>query len=511
MNVKTRSLSFLHIGIVVVLNVNACLFGKDRPNILFIAVDDLRPQILNAKIPIYNTDLMVTPNLDRLAHAGAVFDRAYCQIPVCGASRLSILTGTRPYKAKGKNYGRFWSYHDHLDLKSPSGQPAGMNHPRDKQGRPAPTLPGIFKQNGYNTQSIGKIYHHPQDDAESWTHGCQRIKDFRVYHIEKEVTAYEIGEGMDDTAYPDGKNKNKGIKALRNLSQSDKPFFLALGFAKPHLPFNCPKKYWDLYDTNDIALPDSVLASTKAPRESFHNWGELRGYKQLVFKESRRMTLDDDYARQLIHGYYACVSYVDAMIGEVIQELKRLNIRDNTIIVLWGDHGWNLGEHTLWCKHCLYDTSLRVPLYLDAPGYKDQMRSQALVEYVDVYPTLCELAQIPLPDHLQGTSMVPLLNQPDHPWKGAAYSNWLKGKSVQTDRYRYSEFYSVQDQCVSRMLYDHRTDPKETINLSEQGDKKNLVATLSQLLHDGWQRAAQLDNKTPIPFTVHPDGHIQMR
>jgi arylsulfatase A-like enzyme len=483
--------------------------AKQKPNILFIAVDDLRPQILNAHIPHYRTDRMVTPNLDRLAEQGAVFDRAYCQIPVCGASRLSLLTGTRPFKAKNKNYGRFWTYHDHLDLASPSGAPAGLNRPRDREGQPAPTLPAIFKQNGYNTRSIGKIYHNSRtDDTESWTHGWTRIKDFKIYNIETIQSAYEIGTGMDDADYADGKNKNEALDALRSLSRDEKPFFLALGFAKPHLPFNCPQKYWDLYDRKDIKLADNPLAPTAAPRESLHNWGELRGYENLIFKDEAKTTLDDAYARTLIHGYYACVSYADAMIGAVLDELERLKLRDNTVVVLWGDHGWNLGEHNLWCKHCLYETSLLVPLYLDVPGYRNGVRSRALVEYVDIYPTLCDVAGIPLPDHLQGTSMVPLLNQPDRPWKGAVFSNWQRGKSVRTDRYRYSEFYSTGDKQLSCMLYDHQTDPMETVNIADHADKQPLIQTLSRLLNDGWPRAAQLDNRTPIPFDIKPDGSV---
>jgi len=471
-------------------------FSQDKMNVLFLAVDDLRPQILNADIDHYSTDLMITPNMDRLAERGMVFDRAYCQIPVCSASRLSIMTGTRPYKIRGQNYGRFWTYNDHLDAESPSGAPAGTNHPLDGNGNPAPTIPEIFKLNGYNTQSIGKIYHHPGDDKSSWTEGVTRIKDFKVYNTGTVDNAYEIGIGISDTGYPGGKNRDNGIQALRTLSQKNKPFFLALGFAKPHLPFNCPKKYWDLYDRNDIHLPDNPTAPENAPSQSLHNWGELRGYQNVQYKDASKKVLADDYARTLIHGYYACVSFTDAMIGEVLAELDNLGIRNNTIVVLWGDHGWNLGEHNLWCKHCLYETSLLVPLYIDAPRKQDNLRSNALVEYVDVYPTLCELAGITLPDHLEGTSLVPLLEKPDLPWKNAVYSNWQRGKSLRTDRYRYSEYFNTNDGLVSRMLYDHEADPMETVNIAELSENKVLVETLNKLLNDGWKRAAEGDANT---------------
>ena len=498
--------------VFLLLGQASLLMAAEEKNILFLAVDDLRPQLFHAEIEAYNTDLAVTPNLDAFARQCMVFDRAYCQVPVCGASRLSIMTGVRPYKVPGKNYGRFWNHSDHLDKASASGAPAGLNHPKMADGKPAPTLAQFFKERGYITQSIGKIYHHSDDDTGNWTEGATRLKDsWKPYRVNPASAnlAYEIGVGKDDKDYPSWEIKEEGVGALRALSRSGKPFFLGLGFTRPHLPFIAPQKYWDMYKPEDIKLPETYYASNSIPEGFFHNFGELRAYGGVQFQPGNKL-LEEDYAKTLIRGYYACVSYIDAMVKEVINELDELGIRDNTIIVFWGDHGWNLGDNGIWCKHSLFETSLRVPLYIDAPGYEDGLRSDALVGLVDIYPTLCDLTGFPKPEHLEGASLVPLMTKPDRPWAGASYSHWQRGKSVRTDRYHYAELFTVDDKFSQRVLFDIQADPAEKTNMAETPENRQLVNALSELLNDGWQRAHDTEkDNAPISFTVEPDGSIK--
>ncbi|MCT7968064.1 sulfatase [Laspinema sp. D1] len=483
--------------------------SQEKYNVLFLAIDDLRPQLKS-----YGEAQMLTPNLDKLADRGVLFERAYCQIPVCGASRLSVMTGARPNKSPGEPVGRFWSYHSRLDepVENWRGnlEPAGINRPKTPEGNPAPTLPMLFKQQGYNTQSVGKIYHVMDDDLDAWNYGMTRFKDIRVYNIPgNERNAYEIGENQPDNAYPDGITRDLAIAALRNLKEQQKPFFLALGFVKPHLPFNCPKKYWDMYDRNTIELAQNPFAPTDAPSESLHDWGELRGYRNLVFSDETQSQLDEEYARTLIHGYYACTTFVDTCIGSVLDELERLGLRDNTIIVVWGDHGFLLGEHNLWAKTTNYELALRVPLIIDVPGKFKPAKTSALVELVDIYPTLCELVGIEPPQHLEGTSLVPLLNNPQRAWKGAVFSRYEYGDTILTDRYNYTEYIDVEDNFLSRMLYDRHLDPLETRNIANLPENAALVETLSELLAIGWKRAAVFGNGNfPIPFDVLPDGTI---
>jgi len=272
---------------------------------------------------------------------------------------------------------------------------------------------------------------------------------------------------------------------LQRLAKMDQPFFLAAGFMKPHLPFNAPAKYWDMYKPEDIDLADNPFEPTDAPKESIHNWGELRKYYGIPQKGN----MPEDLARDLVHGYYACVSYTDAQIGRLLDELDRLNLRDNTIVILWGDHGWNLGEHTLWCKHCCYNTSLQTPMLLSAPGYKQGVQTQALTEFVDIYPTLAELCGLPIPEHCEGVSMKPLMENPDRPWKEAVYTRWKQGESIRTDRYLYTEFFDKNWQVVSRMLYDHVKDPQENVNIARHADNRALVEKLSAMLHDNYSAA----------------------
>ncbi len=273
---------------------------------------------------------------------------------------------------------------------------------------------------------------------------------------------------------------DKGISDLRRLKQTDRPFFLALGFLKPHLPFNAPRKYWDLYKREEIDLADNPFRPKGAPDAALHNWGELRAYEGIP----KKGPLPESIARTMVHGYYACVSYTDAQIGRVLAELDRLGLRDNTIVVLWGDHGWNLGEHGLWCKHCNFETSLHSPLIVRAPGVKAGTRTDALTEYLDIYPSLCGLCELPLPVHLQGRSFVPLMKNPNLPWKKMVFSRFYDGDSVKTDRYRYTEWRRKDGEVYAQMLYDHHIDPFENVNISERSENKELVEKLSKMLEN---------------------------
>lgn len=437
-----------------------------KPNVLFIAVDDLRPQL-----GCYGHEQMISPNIDRLASGGVVFNRSYCQSPVCGASRASLLSGIRATRDRS-----FKGYLHHAD---------------NDWGAPL-SLPRHFRENGYYTISNGKVYHHRDDGAGSWSERAWRPQGEwggRGYLLEENLAiarasdrglgpAYECAD-VGDSDYADGKTADKAISDLRRLKQKDQPFFLAVGFVKPHLPFNAPKKYWDLYDPEKIKLADNAFRPKDAPDEAIHNWGELRAYYNIP----KQGPLSDGMARKLIHGYYACTSYTDSQIGRVLDELDRLGLADDTIVVLWGDHGWNLGEHTLWCKHCHFQTSLRAPLIVRIPGLKGGIKTDGLTEFVDIYPSLCELADLPIPKHTEGRSFVPLVKDPNRAWKDAIYSRFHSGDSVRTDRYCYTEWTGRDGKMTARMLYDQKLDPKENVNISEKPENAELVRDLAEKLH----------------------------
>lgn len=439
-----------------------------KPNVLFIAVDDLRPQL-----GCYGVKSMHTPNIDRLAAQGVVFERAYCMVPTCGASRASLMTGIRPTP------NRFVNYLTRAEKDAP-----GIT-----------TLNTQFKNHGYYTLSNGKVFHHPTDNAQGWSEPAWRPKGIRWYQrpenhelhqqrqkkgSRKRGPAYESAD-VSDEAYADGVIAKRAIADLRRLKSKDQPFFLAVGFFKPHLPFIAPKKYWDLYDPKEIHLPENYHVPKDAPKESIHSFGELRAYAGIPAKGP----VSDETARKLIHGYYACVSYTDAQIGKLLNELDRLGLADNTIVVLWGDHGWNLGEHTLWCKHSCFETSMHAPLIVKAPGIEGGKKTAGLTEFIDIYPSLCELTGLPLPRHLQGRSFVPLMNAPDQTWKTTAIGRYRNGDTVRTNQYRFTEYSGAKGRPLARMLYDHKKDPGENQNVSERKENKAVVDSLQNLLHEG--------------------------
>ncbi len=431
----------------------------ETPNVLFIAVDDLRPEL-----GCYGKTLIQSPNIDRLAAEGTRFDRSYCNIPVCGASRASLMTGLRPAR------NRFLTYLSRADEEAPG----------------IMTLPGMFHQHGYHTISNGKIFHHDDDDEQSWDeiwHPSSGSPSWRDYALEENVLQdtsdrfrgppFERAD-VPDATYKDGKIAEKTIQDLAMLKNLDRPFFLAAGFYKPHLPFNAPEKYWALYD-GKVTLPDNPFPPENAPQEAMHNFGELRAYAGVPPEGP----VTDDFARQLIHGYYACVSYTDAQIGKVLRELERLELDRNTIVILWGDHGWNLREHGLWCKHCNFETSLHTPLILKVPGTRQVASNTEIVEYVDIYPTLCELAGLDLPAHLQGKSFMDLLFDQEAESDGVAICQWYAGITTIREHWFYTEWVNDQDSAYARMLYDHRVDPGENVNISEREENGPVISDLS--------------------------------
>ncbi|GAB5552763.1 MAG: sulfatase [Saprospiraceae bacterium] len=437
------------------------LQNQQKPNILFIAVDDLRPEL-----NFYGQNHIKSPKLDQLASEALVFNRAYCNVPVCGASRASLLTGSRPTRYR------------YIDARTR----------KDKDNPEVISLPKLLKNNGYKTISNGKIYHHRDDDTSAWDEIWQPDAKFGYATEEYREIRANTYRGMPmenaevpDSAYKDGKLALKAIEDLKQLKEEGGPFFLALGFYKPHLPFTAPKKYWDLYDRASIPLPENYIQPETTPKKAFHNFGELRNYEEIPEKGE----LSDDLAKELIHGYYACVSYIDAQIGLVLEELDRLNLSNNTIVVVWGDHGWNLGDHKLWCKHCTFESSLRVPLILKVPGKTKGKKTNAITEYVDLYPSICDLIGIEKPRHLEGESLLPLLEGNGRK-KDYAVAKFKDAVTLIQGQLFYTEWIDDRGTAYARMLFDHRTDPLELDNLAEKEIYQAKVKELSIVLREKW-------------------------
>lgn len=479
-----------------------------RPNVLFIAIDDLNAQLgcLGAAVQ--------TPHLDRLAASGMLFERAYCQEAVCGPSRASVLSGLRP-DGDTPRIGRGSGGGDAIRQAFPQ----------------AVLLPELFKNGGYRTVSLGKIFHHGEvetggdigprmkPDPKSWSetpwyHGSpyrqwyeqesfDLVRQMRALPKEQRPRIirgrpYEASAQPDDV-YADGQIAAQAVLTLQRLQEEAAPFFLAVGFRRPHLPFNCPQKYWDVYPAASIRLPENDRPPRDVPPMALHDAYELRSYAGMPatggFSREDRLNL--------IRGYRACISYVDAQIGRMLAELGRLGLAQSTIVVVWSDHGYHLGEQGLWTKMTNFEQATRVPLILRVPGRGVAGgRSAALVELVDIYPTLAELCGLRAPEYLEGTSLVPLLARPDRRWKTAAFSHYRRsanwdydtktqplGRAMRTERYRYVEWTLADGERVGTELYDHATDSAETANLAGRAEHRALVATLSRQLAAGWTAA----------------------
>jgi len=431
-----------------------------KKNVLFLMIDDLRPEL-----SVYGQNQISSPNIDALAKSGVTFNRAYCNVPVCGASRASILTGVRP-TAK-----RFLKYNASITKEAPT----------------ILTLVKHFKNQGYTTISNNKITHLKRDikdwDEEWYPYrkgwrDYQSIENINLENNGQHGYAYENPD-IDDAAYYDGKTANKSILDLKKLKADGKPFFMAVGFVKPHLPFNAPKKYWDLYKESEINLPKNTSFSDSAPKIANHSWGELRYYKDIPKKGQ----VSDAVAKKLIHGYFASVSYMDAQVGKVLKELKDLGLKDNTVVVLVGDHGWSLMEHGLWVKHSNFEVALQVPLIISAPNIPKDKRSNSIAELVDLYPTLCELATISTPPHIEGESLVEALQTPSKVFKNTALARWQKGETLIADHLFYTE-WRKNDKTIARMLYDHINDSDENRNLAIEASFAGTVDSLSTILNN---------------------------
>lgn len=458
--------------------------AESRPNVLLICVDDLKPLL-----GCYGEKKVHSPNIDRLAKRSVLFERAYCNQAVCAPSRNALMTGVRP-----TSMGIY-------DL--------GTNFRRASSN--SVTIPQYFMRHGYRAEGLGKIFHvghGNHEDPASWSVPHFQVKSiayalpesrghqgltreealFANQSPEKlpRGPAYESAD-VPDEAYPDGQLAAEAIRRLQSAKdRTNTPFFLAVGFVKPHLPFCAPKKYWYLYDRESFELPKLRTPPEGAPKYAPTSWGELRQYSDMPDQGP----VDDAKAKVLIHGYYAATSFVDAQIGKVLDELDRLDLTKNTIVILWGDHGWHLGDHGMWCKHSNYEQANRIPLLISAPSIKGGKRSKALAESVDLFPTLAELANLPtpsVPQKLEGTSLVSVLKRPSREGKEAVFhvfprnrpgEGQILGRAVRTERYRLVEWKKpgASPSTAEYELYDYRKDPHETKNFAREDPK--VVAKL---------------------------------
>ncbi len=473
------------IGLLLTAPAAFCPAGPtetNRRNVLFIAADDLRNDL-----GCYGHPLVQTPHLDRLAARGVVFTHAYCQQALCNPSRASLMTGLRP-----DTLG-IWDLPTHFREVQPD----------------IVTLPQWFKQHGYFTQNIGKIFHNwrqqIQGDPDSWsvpavmhyaTHGSDTAQVDGAEVPPNLATALKTEcRDVPDEAYFDGRIAAMAVDALRRCADRQQPFFLAVGFWKPHLPFNPPKRYWDLYQRDQISPPANPLPPLDVPQVALHNSRELLG------DDGR--TLDDDEVFELRHGYLAGISYLDAQVGKLLDELDRLQLTDRTVVVFWSDHGFHLGEHQLWCKTSNFELDARVPLIIaPPPGSAATGTSHALVELLDLYPTLVDLCDLPMPERLDGTSLTPVLKDPSREVKKGAFTQHprpayyrsqpqVMGVSVRTRSLRYTEWrdFGTGD-VVARELYDHANDPRETRNLIAAPPDPKELETARKTLETTFPRRA---------------------
>jgi arylsulfatase A-like enzyme len=446
---------------------------ESRPNVLFFFIDDLRPEL-----HCYGDTLMQTPNIDRLAGEGVLFRNQFVTVPTCGASRYSLLTGLLPRNRESLSNDACRRF---------IGEAAEHDAPE--------TFVERLRIHGYYTVGIGKISHyvdgklypylgspegappelpHSWDemlfDAGKWGTGWNAFFGYADGSNRNarhgEVKPYECGD-VPDEGYPDGLTARLAVQKLGELAGKKSPFFLAVGFFKPHLPFNAPKKYWDLYDEDKIPLTPSPDIPAGVNKASLHNSGEFNAYKAGEEHPALDHPVTDVYARKLRHAYYAAVSYTDAQVGRVLKALDSLGLAENTVVVLWGDHGWHLGDDRVWGKHTLFEWALRSAFMMRVPGMAQGAACDKVVSSVDIYPTLMELCRIKDTLAGDGRSLVPLLYDPAAaPWQEMAFSYFRKGITLRTDRYRLTRYFRKEEPRTE--LYDHVTDPYENINLASQ-------------------------------------------
>lgn len=494
-----------------------CLSQNKKPNILFIAIDDLKPEL-----GCYGNKLIKTPNIDRLAKMGTVFNANYCQQAVCGPTRASLMTGRRPDVTK------IWDLRTQMREMNPD----------------ILTIPQYLISQGYTTSGIGKIYHpgciDKKQDEPSWSIPYLKatVNDYPPALGEPASKHYQLAatkeyfkklkpagpkpaldedaetstimgaadistkgpavENIDvpDNAYEDGANTLLAKKQLIALIKAGKPYFMAVGLHKPHLPFVAPKKYWDMYNRKDMPIAEFQEQAKNSPVIAYHNSSELRNYSDIPAfatipsSAANRIGLKEEKQRELIHGYYAAVSYIDAQVGILLNTLESLGELENTIIILWGDHGWHLGDHDLWTKHTNYEQAARAPLIIASPGLKPG-KSNSMTEHLDIFPTICDLAKLPIPTQLEGKSLQPVMRDKKVSVKEYSVSqyprklkkeefttlgypnNKLMGYSMRTERYRYtiwmSDFTSKDPFSAKKIyateMYDYQKDPLEKVNV----------------------------------------------
>ena len=472
--------------IILILFITTLSFSQDnlkKPNVLFLYMDDLRPE-LNS----YGATHIYSPNIDKLAEKGVQFNEAYANVAVCGASRASMLTGIYP----GKDY--FIDYKTRVD--------------REKNN--IVSFPKLLKDNGYTTISNGKIYHFLDDKWEDWDEiwrpyafkGPKEIKPidwweslWRDYKTKENIELEKsTGKGpafekaiVEDSILIDGLLANKVIRDIKRLKNESSPFFLTAGFISNHLPFIAPERFWDMYDYDSIKLPLNDSPPVNSPSISISNNGELiNGYLGIPKKGD----LSAGLSKKLKHGYYATISYVDHLVGKIINTLEKEKLSENTIVIFVSDHGFNLKEHSQWGKYTSHRISGRVPLIIYDPRNKSTSNSNSLVELVDIYPTLLELLNLKKPKHkLDGKSLVNILKNPSYENKSHVFMKNAKGYTIKTANYSYTEYLKLKDnsQFIDNMLFDHKNYTNETINLSKDIKYKNVVDSLSSLLHSRYR------------------------
>jgi arylsulfatase A-like enzyme len=441
---------------------------NDRPNFMFISVDDLRPDIGS-----YGHPVAKTPNLDNFSKSAVLFEQAYTQQAVCGPSRAALLTGLRPSTTGIKRLNQ-----------TVSGTLPSIT-----------TMNMLFKQSGYETVSIGKIYHHFNDDADGWSKPPFDIAyDARRDRKKRGLPNPPYDVWASEELLPDAKNVAHAVNELERLSQQDNPFFLAVGLHRPHLPFRAPKSDWDKYDPEKVPLPKTTEQQIGAPDWAVVAW-EIWNYDDLPPRPGPMPKATGDRLR---HGYLASVSFVDGLLGQLIAKISSLGLDKNTVIVIWGDHGFKLGDHGGWSKHSTVELDIHIPLIIRVPGMKTPgARTDALVETVDIYPTLIDIAGLDQPHALEGISLMPLINKPDRPWKEAVFAQiprYVKGQSsmgetVRTHRYRYTAWVGTANgQIIDQELYDHEKDPIESINVAQNIDYRHELERHEKLRTEGWGR-----------------------
>ncbi|BCU76436.1 sulfatase [Luteolibacter sp. LG18] len=453
------------------------LAAAPKPNVLFIAVDDLRPWL-----GCYDPGLKISPNIDKLAATGRIFTRHYVQVPTCGASRCALMFGRRAGHLAGDG-----------------GNEAAL---KTAAKQPVPALPALFKANGYQTISVGKVTHYPGNHTgKDWVAGAEELPGAwdvasmpcgpwqtpeaamhgyaggiaRSAMAGKPVTQQAEG---DDKTYPDGWIAEEAIARLKAAAAADKPFFLAAGFIKPHLPFAAPKSYYE--ELAHIDPPSPKVTTKPGFPTTWHNSNEFRGYTANAGDPFQSPAAAVEYRR----AYLACIRYTDAQVGKLLAALDASPAAGNTLVVLWGDHGWLLGEHGVWGKHCLFEEGLRSPLIIRAPGQTQPgAKTEAVVETVDLYPTLASYAGLPLPDQLEGRSLKPQLDEPKTPSGRPALAAWESFRSIRDERFH----LVVSSKNPGHVeLYDHQGDPGEAVNVA--ADHPAEVAGLRAKLEASSQR-----------------------